>query len=149
MDISGWLTVLMRFLHIASVVALIGGAFYARTALTPVLNALPEPQRTTSAESAQVRFRTTLFVLLILIVFSGLYSFLTGPKHTAAWQMAFGIKMLLVLHILATAILWATSPYGDVAVDGKGKRRLASIVISGFLAILVASYLRHLTAQGL
>jgi uncharacterized membrane protein len=149
MDLSAWLAVLMRFLHIASVVALVGGAFYARTALTPVLNALPEAQRTVAAQTAQARFRSTLFVLLILVVFSGLYSFLTGPKHTSTWQMAFGIKMLLVLHILATAILWATSPYGDVAIDGKGKRRLASIVISGFLAILAASYLRRLTAQGL
>lgn len=139
----------MRFLHIASVAGLVGGALYARTALTPVLNALPEPERATAAKHAQRRFRISLFVLLVLIVFSGLYSFLTGPKHTAVWQMAFGIKMLLVLHILATAILWATSPYGDVAVAGKGKRRLASLVTSGFLAILVASYLRYLTGLGL
>ena len=149
MDMTGWLAVLMRFLHIASVAGLVGGALYARAALTPVLNALPEAQRASSAQSAQARFRTSLFVLLILVVFSGLYSFLTGPKHTSTWHMMFGIKMLLVLHILATAILWATSPYGDVAVEGKGKWRLASIVISGFLAILVASYLRHLTALGL
>jgi hypothetical protein len=149
MDMTGWLAVLMRFLHIASVAGLVGGALYARAALTPVLNALPEAQRASSAQRAQARFRTSLFVLLVLVVFSGLYSFLTGPKHTSTWHMMFGIKMLLVLHILATAILWATSPYGDVAVGGKGKRRLASIVISGLLAILVASYLRHLTALGL
>ena len=63
--------------------------------------------------------------------------------------MWFGIKILLVLHILAAAILWATSPYGDIAVGGKGKRRLASICISGLLVILIGAYLRYLTGQGL
>ena len=145
----GLLDVFLRFLHIASVAGLVGGAIYARIALTPVLNALPEPERAGAARDAQARFRTPLFVLLILIVLSGLYQFMTGPKHTSSYQMWFGIKMLLVLHILATGILWATSPHGDVTVEGKGNRRLAGIVISGLLAMLIAAYLRHLTLLGL
>ncbi len=143
------LAVLMRFLHIGSVVGLIGAAIYSRSVLTPVLNLLPEPERASAAEGAQNRFRTPLFVLLALVILSGIYNFLAGPHHSTQWQIWFGIKMLLVLHILAASILWATSPYGDVAVAGKGKRRLASVCISGLLVILIAAYLHYLTGRGL
>ncbi|HEY6987362.1 MAG TPA: hypothetical protein VH369_03195, partial [Bryobacteraceae bacterium] len=61
----------------------------------------------------------------------------------------FGIKILLVLHILTSAILWATSPYGDVAVAGKSKRRLSSIAISGLIVVLISAYLRSLSQRGL
>ncbi len=140
-----------RFIHISSVVIFLGGVFYARQVLVPVLNTLPEDVRMQSAAGSQIRYRATLFVLLLLIVVSGLYNFLSyaGPKHGQAYQMWFGIKMLFVAHILASAILWATSPYGDVAVAGKSKRRLLSISISGLLAVLISAYLRSLTLSGL
>jgi hypothetical protein len=73
----------------------------------------------------------------------------TGPAHTSTYQAFFGIKMLLVAHLLATALLWATSPYGDVAENGKGKHRLLSMTISGFLAVLASAYLRSLSQRGM
>lgn len=86
-----------------------------------------------------------LFTLLTLIVLSGLYNFLVAaPKHTNTWQIWFGIKMLLVLHVLATAILWAISPY----VPAKSDRRLLGIAISGFVIVFISAYLRWLTQHG-
>jgi len=142
---------LFRFIHIASVILFLGGVFYARQVLVPVLEVLPEDARMTSAAGAQFRFRTVLWTLLVLIVGSGLYNFFTysGPKHTSAYQIWFGIKMLLVAHILASAILWGTSPYGDVTIAGKSKRRLAGIMISGLLVVAISAYLRSLTLRGL
>jgi len=146
-----FLHLVFRFVHIASVVIFLGGVFYARQVLVPVLNTLPEDVRMQSAAGSQIRYRTTLYVLLILIVGSGLYNFFSyaGPKHGQAYQIWFGIKMLLVAHILASAILWATSPYGDVTVAGKSKRRLMSIITSGLLVVLISAYLRSLTLSGL
>jgi hypothetical protein len=152
MDISNlFFSVLMRFLHVGSVVALIGAAIYGRFVLTPVLNSLPETERLKAASEAQARFRNVVYVLLVLVVGAGLYNFLTfaGPKHSSQWQMWFGIKMLAVLHILATSVLWAVSPYGDVVAAGKGKRRLASLVVSGLIAVLISNYLRYLTLHGM
>ncbi len=139
---------LMRFLHIGSVVALVGSAIYGRLVLTPVLNSFPEPERLRAAADAQSRFRTLVYVLLVLMVGAGLYNLLTGPPHTSTWHMWFGIKMLAVLHILATSVLWAVSPYGDAVVGGKGRRRLASLAISGLIAILISNYLRYLSQHG-
>ena len=140
---------LFRFLHIVSAVFFVGSVFYARKVLVPVLNALPDDARMSSAAAAQLRFRAMLWTVLILLVGSGVYQLLTGPPHTATYHAWFGVKMLLVAHILATAILWGTSPYGDVAVAGKGKRRLASMVISGVIVIAISAWLRSMTFRGL
>ncbi|HEX4809200.1 MAG TPA: hypothetical protein VH325_09735 [Bryobacteraceae bacterium] len=140
------LPVLMRFIHIGSVILFLGGVVYARQVLGPLFASLPETFRESSANAARMRYRSTLFTLLCLIVLSGLYNLLVAaPKHTGAWQMWFGVKMLLVLHILTAAILWATKPYAA----GKSDRRLLGIVISGFLVVLISAYLRWLTQHGL
>jgi hypothetical protein len=146
-----FLHVLARFIHIASVILFLGGVVYARQVLLPVLNVLPEALKMQAAAGAQLRYRTTLYTLLALIVLSGLYNFLSysGPKHGNSYQIWFGVKMLLVAHLLATSVLWATSPYGDVAIGGKSKRRLLSIAISGLIVVLISAYLRALTLRGL
>lgn len=140
---------IFRFIHIASVIAFLGGLVYARQVLVPVLNTVPESVRAEAATAAQTRFRAALFVLLVLIVASGLYNLISGPKHTQGYHIWFGIKMLLVAHILAASVLWATSPYGDVAIAGNSKRRLLSIIISGFIVVAISAYLRSLAQRGL
>ncbi len=141
------LHVLARFIHIISAILIIGGAFYAHRAVTPVLNVLPEDQRLQSAAGLQLRYRTILFTVVALSFASGLYNFLRLP-HSHLYQIAFGFKMLAVLHIYATVILWATSPYGDVNFSGKGKHRLLSISISGTIVVLISAYLRSLSMPG-
>lgn len=122
---------------------------YARLVLVPTLNSLPEDLRLPAASRAQIGFRGVLYGLLVLIVGSGLYNLLTGPKHSEGYQIWFGVKMLLAAHFIATAILWSTSPYGDVSVARKSKHRLISASISGLAIVLVAAYLKSLTQRGL
>ena len=143
------LQIAFRFLHIISVIFFLGGVVYAARVSVPVLNSLPEDLRMQTASQAQRRFRERMFILLGLIVVSGLYNFLEGPKHGEVYQIWFGIKMLLVAHILAASILWATTPYGDVNVGGKSKHRLLSISISGLIVVFISAYLRYLTQHGL
>lgn len=140
---------LSRFLHIGSVVLFLGGIAYAKQVLLPTLNGLPDHLRRETAASTQTRWRATLYVLLVLIVASGLYNFFAGPKHGQSYQIWFGIKMLFVAHILASAILWAASPYGDTEIAGKGKHRSLSITISGLIVVGISAYLRSLTLRGL
>ena len=141
------LHVVTRFIHIISAILLLGGAFYARQVLTPVLNTLPEDKRMQTAAGAQLRYRTTLFTLVALSLLSGVYNFMQTP-HSRQYHIAFGIKMLAVLHIYATVVLWATSPYGDVDLAGKHKRRLISITIAGIVVVLISAYLRSLSMPG-
>jgi hypothetical protein len=145
------LHILFRYLHISAVILFLGGVVYARQVLSPILSGLPEDLRMQAAAGAQLRYRATLYTLLGLIVVSGLYNFLSyeGPKHGQTYQIWFGIKILLVAHILTSAILWTTSPYGDVTVGGKSKRRLAGIGVSGLIVVLISAYLRSLSQRGL
>jgi hypothetical protein len=144
-----FLHLISRFIHIGSVILFLGGVVYARQILVPTLNYLPEDIRKKSAAATQSRYRGTFYTLLTLIVLSGLYNFFSGPKHTPTYQMWIGIKFLLVAHILASGILYATSPYGDVTVEGKSKRRLLSIIVSGIIVVFISAYLRSLTQRGL
>jgi hypothetical protein len=142
-----FLHVVSRFIHVICAIFLLGGCFYAQRVLTPVLNVLPEDRRMQSAAGAQLRYRSILFAVVVLSLLSGVYNFLQVP-HSRAYQIAFGIKMLFVLHIYATAVLWATSPYGDITFAGKGKHRLLSIVIAGVIVVFISAYLRSLSTRG-
>jgi len=139
---------LFRFVHIASVILFLGGLVYARWVLTPALESVPEDARIKAAAEAQRRFRSVLFTLLFLIAISGLYNFLAGPKHGSTYHIWFGIKVLLVAHITAASVLWATMPYGEVNAAGKAKYRTLSIIVSGFLVVFISVYLRSLTLRG-
>ena len=118
--------VLFRWVHISSMTLLIGGLAYAWQVALPAVDA---------------RFRRMLYALLALVVGSGLYNLLTGPKHTREYHMVLGFKLLLVLHVLATSILFATSPK-------KGRRRAASIAVSGLAIVFLSAYLRYLSQNG-
>ena len=142
---------LARFLHVGSVIILLGGIFYARQVLVPTLNRLPDSERLAAAAFSQAQFRGTLWSLLAITFVAGFYNFYSysGPKHSSTYHMWFGIKMLLVLHVLATAILWSTSTQGDGIVGGRSNRRLLSLIISGFVIVFISAYLRSLSQRGL
>jgi len=57
--------------------------------------------------------------------------------------MWMGIKLLLVLHIYVSAILYVARP----SDEAKRNRTALSIAISGLIVIGIADYLRHLSLQ--
>jgi hypothetical protein len=108
----------MRWLHIASVVVLLGGVFYARMVVGELAPA----------------FRRIGLGAIVGILISGLYNFLS-QAHSSTYQMWFGIKILLALHIFAVVILYK---------QGK-PRALTGVVISGAAILAIAAYLRWLS----
>lgn len=118
------LGLLMRWIHITSVVILIGGIFYARFFC-----------------SFSPRFRAWVYAAVIALVGSGLYNFLTKAAYPPGYHMWFGIKMLLVLHIVATALM-LTMPTND---EGKRARRMTGIVGSALVVFMISAYLRWLS----
>ena len=112
------LHVSMRWLHIASVIILLGGVFYARVAI---------------GEMA-ASFKPLAYTVIGGILVSGTYNFLKKPSYPPHYHMWFGIKILLVLHIFAATILY------------RGKTRaLTGIVISGAIVIAISSWLRWMS----
>ena len=109
----------MRWLHIASVIILLGGVFYARVAI---------------GEMA-ASFKPVAYTAIGGILVSGLYNFLKKPSYPPHYQMWFGIKMLLVLHLFAATVMYR---------QGK-QRTLTGIVISGALIVAISAFLRWIS----
>ena len=76
------------------------------------------------------------------LVVSGLYNFLTRTGHTRYFEMWFGIKVLLALHVFAGAILAVKSSNATPQAETQRARRMTGVIITGLLVILISAYLR-------
>ncbi len=118
------LAVLIRWLHITSVVVLIGGIFYARVMGAGYVE----------------RFRGWIWAAVPVLIGSGLYTLLTKGELTTRYHMVFGIKMLLVLHIFSVALLMTTR-----AAEEKRRKLMSGVVVTGLIVLLLSSYLRWIS----
>lgn len=135
------LAVSIRWIHITSVVTLIGGFIYARFALSPALAKVPEPARGQIGDSAVANFRSLLYIVLVAILGSGLYNYLTKPSYPPHYHMLIGIKFLFVLHIFSVTILYTIPGAGEP----KRKRWLTGLVFSGLVVIAISGVLRWIS----
>ncbi|HLJ16542.1 MAG TPA: hypothetical protein VKV15_18730 [Bryobacteraceae bacterium] len=120
---------LMRWLHISSVVVLIGGVFYARLAYIPEGPALSP------------RFRPVVWVTLVTLIGSGIYNFLSKSSYPPDYHIWFGIKMLFVLHIVAALLILTSARPGEA----KNLRSMTGIIISGAIVIAISAWLRWIS----
>jgi uncharacterized membrane protein len=141
--LSAVLGVCMRWIHIASVVTLIGGFIYARFVLAPALASAAPAERNSLTAAAQSAFRPLLFVVIATVLISGIYNYATKASYPPGYHMWMGIKLLLVLHVVSAAILDSTRAPNPA----KSSRTALGIVITGLLAIAIADYLRYLSLR--
>jgi uncharacterized membrane protein len=130
------LTALMRWVHISSVVTLLGGIAYARWVMIPAARSLSPDARTALDESAAKHFRPAVFAAMAGLVFSGIFNYLSKPGHSVLYHALFGVKMLLALHVFSMAIL-VTAPK-----NARRGRQLFGAAISGLAILLIAAYLK-------
>ena len=119
------LGVLMRWVHVTSVVLLIGGAFYAWRAGAPVARS----------------YTSSIYLLVSALLVSGLYNFLTKSSYPPGYHMWFGIKFLIALHPLSMLILLTRKNVDE----SKQRRWVASITYLGAAVIAISAVLRWLT----
>jgi hypothetical protein len=109
--------ILIRWLHLASVIVLIGGIAYARFYVGELSS----------------RFKRLAYWIIGAILLSGIYNFLRRNPVSTYYHIWFGVKILLALHIFAVVILY------------KGKQRaLTGAVISAAAIVAISGYLRVL-----
>jgi uncharacterized membrane protein len=137
------LGVSMRWIHIVSIVILIGGFLYARFVMAPALAALPQPEREAAGKNAVARFRPLLLTVLVTALGSGAYNYASKGTYPPTYHIWMGIKLLLVLHIYVSAILYAVRDSNET----KRNRTALSIAITGLIVIGIADYLRHLSLR--
>jgi uncharacterized membrane protein len=130
------LNVIMRWLHIASVAGLLGGMIYGRMVMTTAAGELaPEPRKALE-ERAAALFRSIIVVTIICLTLSGVYNIVTYTGHSTRYHILLGVKLLLVAHIFASAIMLAQPN------NQRRGRQMASAAISGLIVIAISAYLR-------
>jgi putative copper export protein len=130
------LTTLMRWLHLSSVAALIGGILYARFVIAPSESFLPGEAHLKLDERAAAHFRPVVFTAISCLLVSGVFNLLTHPGHSSLYHALLGVKFLLALHVFAVAILIAQPG------NKKRNRQMFGAAISGLTVILISNYLR-------
>ena len=135
------LGILMRWMHIISVVAAIGGLLYSSLVLAPALASLPAESRSDFAAAVNNRFRPLLRLAIVLLIVSGIYNLVTKANLPPGYHMWFGIKMLLALHVIAVSFLLSSAS----VTQQRRTRMTTGVVISGGVIILLSAYLRYLS----
>ncbi len=132
------LNVIMRWLHISSVVVLVGGVLYARLVIAPALVSLPTQDQQTLGDAMAARYRSLLYLAMLFLLGTGIYNFFMNLGRGPLYQSLLGIKLLLVLHVFAVGGLIVKPK------NAKRARQMTGIVISGIIIIAISAVLRQL-----
>lgn len=117
---------LARFLHIASVAVLVGGALCLRFVARGPIAAWSRP---------------VVLTVILTALAGGLVNLITKAGLPSSYWTLFGVKFLLALHIFAVSLV-LTKPDVDPA---KRTRLLTGIAISGLVVILLSAFLRSMS----
>lgn len=131
------LNVFMRWLHIASVATLVGGMIFGRFVMTASAESLAPEAREALGDRAAALFRPLTVAAMTCLIVSGIYNVLTNVGHSPLYHMLLGIKLLLVAHVFAVAIL-VTQPGNK-----RRARQMFGAAISGLVIIAISAYLRR------
>ncbi|HLN00139.1 MAG TPA: hypothetical protein VK335_12695 [Bryobacteraceae bacterium] len=135
------LNVMMRWLHITSVVVLIGGVLYARLVVAPAIESVAAAQQEALGDAMAARFRSLLYLAVLFLLASGVYNLFLNLGRGPLYQSLLGIKLLLALHVVAVGFLIVKPK------NPKRTRQLTGIMISGVIILAISAVLRQLHLQ--
>ena len=154
-----FLPALIQWIHVGSVVLLIGGFFFLRVILLPSAKVLPEDQRPKLVDAAFRRFRVVVWTALLTILFSGVYNFIAFLRSTGSFSqdlpkepvqdlstyiLVLGVKIFIVFIIFTFGVL-LTFPYPVFApIQRRPAPWLNLTLILGLIVIFLSALLRRL-----
>ena len=146
---------LIQWIHVGSVVLMIGGFFFFRVVLLPIANRSTETANLIA--SALRRFSGIVWTALLTILISGLYNFITFFRSARAdaaidpvvsdyslYIFVLGIKLFIVFLIFTLAVV-LTFPYPVFDVYQKRPAPWLNLtIVLGLIVIFLSAYLRRL-----
>ena len=128
----------MRWLHIASVAALIGGAIFAKFVADHAAATLRGDSGRAIWEDMAAHFKPIVYAAVACLILSGIYNIIVNPGHSVLYHVLLAIKLLLVLDVFAVMLI-AVRPNNERRV-----RMMAGAAISGLVIIAISAYLRRI-----
>lgn len=145
---------MIQWVHVGSVVLMIGGFFFLRIVLIPIANRQSDPN--TLISSSLRRFSGVVWCTLLTVLFSGVYnviSFFRTARASAEGSIAsdyslyiliLAVKFFIVFLIYTLAII-LTFPYPVFDVfQKKPSPWLNLIIVFGLIIIFLSAYLRRM-----
>lgn len=135
---SDILTIIMRWLHISSMATLVGGVLYGRLVVAPAIATLSRESGDDLANRTAAAYRPLVIAAMIGSIMSGLYKLLITPGHRPLYHALLGIKILLVLHVFAVALL-IVKPNNQ-----RRTRMMTGMLISGLVIVFISAWLARI-----
>lgn len=145
---------LIQWLHVGSVVLMIGGFFFFRVVLIPIANRHPDPSALIS--SALRRFSGIVWSTLLTVLISGLYNVITFFRTArtpsiesvdsdhSLYILILGIKFFIVFLIYTLAII-LTFPYPVFeGAQEKPSPWLNILIFLALITIFLSAFLRRM-----
>jgi uncharacterized membrane protein len=137
-----------RWLHVPSVILLVGGSAFMLWVLAPAADKLGQAEHDQLRKNVMERWRKWVHPLVALIFLSGLYNFLVVRMNSEKpWHMLAGIKLLLGLIVLFIASSLAGRGAGTQKMRDNWRWWLKLNLILAFVAVLLSGYMKFIPAK--
>jgi hypothetical protein len=159
------LVYVMRWVHIACAMVMIGGPFFVRFGLLPAADrVLDGGSQEKLRDAINARWRVAVYVVITLFLITGLYTFLVptrvngvlvtarwkdfGPEDKRLYHMLFGFKVLAAFGIffLASALAGRTKTFAPIRA--KGKTFVGVLLLLAGVLLVCSTWLRYLPTHG-
>ena len=139
------LNLFSRWLHIFSVVTVVGAIVFLRLVLVPSMESLPAETRNQLLKNLAGRLRILINTGITGIMISGLYNtHLLWKTSVAPYAAVYVAKVALALLIFAATIMLTSSNPNRAAFQANRKQWLTMIAALAAVVILLSAVLRTL-----
>jgi len=139
-------TLIMRWVHVLSAIAMLGGALFMRLVLKGALAETAEENREAVAGAVRKRWKMFVMLLTTLLLISGFYNYLmvTRFEHDGnpQYHMLFGIKFLLSLAVFTLAMFLIGNSSIGKKLQANDKLWLGVLCTLGVAVVLIAGYMK-------
>jgi len=139
------LNLMMRWLHIFSVIAAVGATVFMRWVLLPSLAGLPDEAKDLLLKNLSKRVRILIHSAIGVILLSGLYNTpLLWKSSVFPYGLVYALKVSMALGIFWVAIFLTSSNPKRAAFQANRKKWLAVSLTLAIIVVALSAYLRTL-----
>lgn len=145
-----YMSSILQWLHIMSAVLAVGGVFFMRFILYPVLSTLPPDKleaRRLIAPKVIGRFFVLIDTSIAVLIVTGVYRYAKAWPSVQNWveyQAVFAVKMVFSLLLFAIAVLTTVPTARPNMIQRKREHWLVVNFVLGALVLLLSAHLRRL-----
>ena len=138
----------LRWMHIVPAVVAGGATVFARLAILPALQTLPDAERLRVKDLIDRRWRVVVMICITMLLVSGLANFVLyqAPAHKGQglYHALFGIKFIAALAVffLASALYGRSAAFASIRANARLWAGVAAVLVLAIL--LVSGVLRNI-----